>query len=68
MRKKLTVLVSATLSVSLLSACGTGSNEVKQQSFKKEEVTKTANHTVHWDVIPTHKDLNQKPVPLKIEE
>jgi nitrite reductase (NO-forming) len=67
MKKRLNVLVSAVLSVSLLSACGTGSDEVKQPSLKKEEVTKTANHAVHSAVIPAHKDLNQKPIPLKIE-
>lgn len=66
MRKKLTVLVTAALSISLLSACGIGNDEVKQQSAKKE-VTTSANHTAHSDVIPAHKDLNQKPVPLKIE-
>ncbi|SFA43203.1 nitrite reductase (NO-forming) [Parageobacillus thermantarcticus] len=62
MKRKFYTFVSIAVAASLLAACGnTGGKEAEKESAKAG-----AHHT-NSEALAAHKDLNQKPVPLKME-
>ncbi|MFT4414921.1 multicopper oxidase domain-containing protein [Fredinandcohnia humi] len=65
MNKKLKVLVASLLGTSIvLSGCGKEDTAIEKEV---EAQTTASTETKQPEVIAPHKDLNQEPVPLKIE-